>query len=361
MPSIAHPDDLRYMKRCLELASGGSGFTSPNPVVGAVIVHNNRIIGEGFHLKAGTPHAEVNAVSSVKDKSLLKESTIYVSLEPCSHFGKTPPCADLIISSGIQKVVAGTTDTTSKVAGKGFERMRNAGINVVVGVGEEECRKINERFFTFHEKKRPWIVLKWAESSDGFIDFKRKKGDLIGPNWITGITERVLVHRWRAREDAILVGGATIRTDDPGLDVRYWSGNNPIKVIVSKSGDISPDSRIFRAPAGKILLFTANRRINFPGVETILIPDNELPVKEIITALYDLGIQSVIIEGGATILRSFINNGLWDEARVFTGRKPFISGIKAPVIEGRIISSHEFADSSLRIFTGEQAETPIIC
>jgi diaminohydroxyphosphoribosylaminopyrimidine deaminase / 5-amino-6-(5-phosphoribosylamino)uracil reductase len=360
MPSIAHPDDMRYIRRCLELASGGSGFTRPNPVVGAVIVHNDYIIGEGYHLKAGTPHAEVHAIASVKDKRLLKEATLYVSLEPCSHFGKTPPCADLIISSGIPRMVAGTTDTTSKVAGTGFERMRAAGIDVVVGVGEEECRKINKRFFTFHEKKRPWIVLKWAESSDGFIDFNRKQGDLIGPNWITGMAERVLVHRWRAQEDAILVGGATIRTDNPGLDVRYWSGNNPVKVIVSKSGDISADSKIFRT-SGKVLVFTANAKLNLPGAEIKLLPDNELSVKELTTTLYDLGIQSLIIEGGATILRSFIINGLWDEARVFTGRKPFTAGLRAPVIGGKIISSLEFTGSSLRVFANEQAETPIIC
>jgi diaminohydroxyphosphoribosylaminopyrimidine deaminase / 5-amino-6-(5-phosphoribosylamino)uracil reductase len=360
MPSIAHPDDMRYMRRCLELASGGSGFTRPNPMVGAVIVHNDCIIGEGYHLKAGSPHAEVHAIASVKDKNLLKESTLYVSLEPCSHFGKTPPCADLIISSGIPRVVAGTTDTTSKVAGKGFEKMRAAGIDVVVGIGEEECRRINKRFFTFHEKKRPWIVLKWAESSDGFIDFAREKGDPIGPNWITGMSERVLVHRWRTQEDAILVGGATIRTDDPGLDVRYWSGNNPVRVIVSKSGNISPDSRIFRT-SGKVLVFTANTKLNLPGAEIKLLPENELSVKKLTTALYDLGIQSLIVEGGATILRSFIFNGLWDEARVFTGRRPFTAGIPAPVIGGEIISSLEFTGSSLRVFANEQAETPIIC
>jgi len=359
MPSIANPDDVRYMRRCLELASMGEGFTRPNPMVGSVIVHNGKIIGEGYHRKAGTPHAEVHAINSVANKELLKESTLYVSLEPCSHFGKTPPCADLIISSGIPRVVAGTTDTSARVSGKGFKKLRDAGVEVITGVDEAACRSINRRFFTFHEKQRPWIVLKWAESADGYIDFLRKQGDPIGPNWITGISERVLVHRWRASEDAILAGGATIRSDNPGLDVRLWSGNNPVRVIVSKSGDISPESKVFAAP-GKVLLFTANEKVMTPCSEVFIVKEKEIPLNIILGGLYNSGIQSVIVEGGACILNSFISAGLWDEARIFKGEKFFGSGVKAPLITGKQIREQSFEHSTLRIMMPESSETMII-
>jgi diaminohydroxyphosphoribosylaminopyrimidine deaminase / 5-amino-6-(5-phosphoribosylamino)uracil reductase len=355
----AFNDDSIYMRRCLELALRGSGFTRPNPMVGAVIVYKDRIIGEGFHQKAGGPHAEVNAINSVSEKSLLKHSTIYVSLEPCSHFGKTPPCADLIIETGIKRVVAGTMDTTFRVAGKGFEKLREAGVNVTTGIMEDECRHLNRRFFTFHEKKRPYIILKWAQSADGFLDYLRKPGDAIETHWITGMTERVLVHRWRAEEGAILAGGATIRADNPGLNVRYWSGNNPVKVIVSKSADISPDARIFKS-LPEVLLFTASESAKLPA-RTYVTDGDELPVKEILRTLYDSGIQSVIIEGGAKIFESFIISDFWDEARIFTGRKPFMAGIKAPVVEGRLTGTHIFTKSDLKIIINEHAQTLTVC
>jgi diaminohydroxyphosphoribosylaminopyrimidine deaminase / 5-amino-6-(5-phosphoribosylamino)uracil reductase len=351
MPANAHYYDDIYMERCLELALKGAGFTRPNPMVGAVIVHNRRIIGEGYHQKAGEPHAEVNAVNSVADRSLLKGATIYVNLEPCSHFGKTPPCADLIIESGIKRVVAGTTDTSSKVAGKGFEKLLNAGIDVAVGVKEEECRYINRRFFSYHEKKRPLVILKWAESPDGYIDFLRKSGAPVGTHWITGMQERVLVHRWRSEEDAILAGGATVRADDPALNVRHWTGIDPVKVIVSKSGNISPQARLFKTP-GKVFLFTSVENTNLPAV-TFITKGKGIPVKEILDTLYEAGIQSVIIEGGATILGSFITSGLWDEARVFTGKAPFKAGIKAPDIYGKLKTTCSFAKSNLNIFVNE--------
>jgi|WetSurMetagenome_2_1015567.scaffolds.fasta_scaffold01032_2 diaminohydroxyphosphoribosylaminopyrimidine deaminase / 5-amino-6-(5-phosphoribosylamino)uracil reductase len=355
----AHNKDIIYMKRCLELALKGNGTTRPNPMVGAVIVYEDKIIGEGFHLRAGEPHAEVIAVNSVKDKSFLKQSTIYVSLEPCSHYGKTPPCADLIIEKGIKRVVAGTTDTTTKVAGRGFERLRGAGVDVTCGVLEEECRMVNRRFFTFHEKKRPYVILKWAQSADGFVDFLRKPGDPVEPNWITGPVERVLVHRWRAEEDAILAGGATIRSDNPYLNVRYWRGPDPIKVIVSRSADIPSESHIFNMP-GKVLLMTEEEK---PGSEAkiITISGGNIPVNEILFTLYKEGIQSVIVEGGATILESFISSGLWDEARIFTGRKPFGTGVRAPAIKGRVVEKTSFRGSDLNIVFNESAQLFIIC
>ena len=350
-------DDV-YMRRCIELALKGQGFTRPNPVVGSVIVCQGKIIGEGFHMKAGGPHAEVNAINSVADSSLLKQSTLYVTLEPCSHYGKTPPCADLIIEKGIKHVVAGTTDTTAKVAGRGFERLRGAGVEVTTGVLETECRNINRRFFTFHEKMRPYVILKWAQSADGFIDLIRKPGDAAEPNWITGPVERVLVHRWRAEEDALLVGGETVRKDNPALNVRFWSGPDPVKVIVTKNARLPLDSKIFDNPEN-LLLFTSSAATGLPG-KHIITSDAGIPAGEILHGLYENGIQSVIIEGGSTVLNAFISTGLWDEARIFTGRKSFGAGVKAPVIGGMSTGVHQFPASSLEIRVNEGAQTMII-
>jgi diaminohydroxyphosphoribosylaminopyrimidine deaminase / 5-amino-6-(5-phosphoribosylamino)uracil reductase len=255
--------------------------------------------------------------------------------------------------------VAGTTDTTPKVAGSGFERLRSAGVDVTSGVLEEECRLINRRFFTFHEKKRPYVILKWAQSADGFIDCARKPGDPVEPNWITGPVERVLVHRWRAEEDAILAGGATIRSDNPYLNVRYWSGPDPVKVIVSRSADIPSDSHIFNQP-GKVLLLTEKEKPGTPA-KIITISGGNIPVNEILCSLYKEGIQSVIVEGGATILESFISSALWDEARIFTGRKQFGTGVRAPWIKGRIAEKRSFRGSDLNILFNDSAQLFIIC
>jgi diaminohydroxyphosphoribosylaminopyrimidine deaminase/5-amino-6-(5-phosphoribosylamino)uracil reductase len=326
---MVHPDDLIYMRRCLELAGRAEGCTSPNPMVGAVVVHNGVIIGEGFHLMAGTPHAEVHALNAVKDKTLLPSSTIYASLEPCSHHGRTPPCADLIISSGIRRVVVGTTDTSLKVAGRGIARLREAGIEVLAGVLEEECRHINRRFFSWHERQRPYVVLKWARSADGFIDLERKKGDAAEPHWITGNTERILVHRWRAAEDAILAGGGTVRTDNPSLDVRLWKGKNPLRVIVSRSGSMDPGSKVFDGAVDTIL-FTCNEKVSLPGVKVVKLAGNQYFIEELLRALHGMGVQSLFVEGGAFIMNHFIEPGLWDEARRFTGRMKFGGGVPDP-------------------------------
>jgi diaminohydroxyphosphoribosylaminopyrimidine deaminase/5-amino-6-(5-phosphoribosylamino)uracil reductase len=308
------------------------GNTAPNPMVGAVVVHDGIIVGEGYHLKAGTPHAEVHAVRAVRDPGLLPASTLYVSLEPCAHHGRTPPCADMIISSGIRRVVVGVTDPNPLVAGKGIARMREAGIDVVTGVAEEECRTLNRRFFAWHEKKRPWVILKWARSADGFIDLERKPGANPEPNWITGISERVLVHRWRAAEDAILAGGGTIRADNPSLTVRYWSGKNPLRVIISRSGAMDPRSAVFDNQA-ETILFTCNQNAHFPGVRTVILTSGDSFIGEVLSTLYSMGIQSVFVEGGATVIRHFLEAGLWDEARRFTGNLKFLGGVPDPFPE----------------------------
>jgi diaminohydroxyphosphoribosylaminopyrimidine deaminase/5-amino-6-(5-phosphoribosylamino)uracil reductase len=326
---MTHTDDLAFMHRCLDLASRAEGATAPNPMVGAVIVHDGVVKGEGYHLKAGTPHAEVHALNAVSDRSLLPHSVMYVNLEPCSHHGRTPPCADLIISSGIRKVVVGTVDTSLKVAGRGIARLREAGVEVITGVAEKECRMINRRFFTWHEKQRPYVILKWARSADGFIDLVRNADDPVEPHWITGMTERILVHRWRAAEDAILVGGATVRADNPSLDVRFWNGKNPLRVVVSRSGNIDPRSRVFDAST-ETLLFTCNETISLPGVQIVRLTGKNDFIDEILRTLHSMGVQSLFVEGGAFMIRSFIEAGAWDEARRFTGMMSFGNGVPDP-------------------------------
>lgn len=326
---MTRPDDPIWMRRALQLAAMAEGCTSPNPMVGAVVVYNGVIIGEGYHLKAGTPHAEVHAIKAVKDRSLLQSSTLYVTLEPCSHHGRTPPCADLIISSGIRRVVIGTTDSNPLVAGSGIARLRQAGVEVITGVDEDDCRRLNRRFFTWHEKKRPYVILKWARSADGFIDLRRKSGDAIAPNWITGKAEQVLVHRWRAAEDAILAGGGTIRADNPSLTVRFWSGRNPVRIIISRSGNLDPDSSVFDGSA-ETILFTCNGKAQFNNATTVALKGDESFLSEVLEYLRNSGIQSLFVEGGAFIIRSFVEAGVWDEARRFTGTACFGDGVPDP-------------------------------
>jgi len=318
----------KYLSRCIQLAKNGLGSTYPNPLVGSVIVHNGKIIGEGWHRKAGEPHAEVHAVNSVKDKSLLKKSTIYVSLEPCSHYGKTPPCCDLIIAHKIPKVVVGTIDPFSKVAGTGIERLRESGCEVIVGVLEKECYELNKRFFTFHNKKRPYIILKWAESSDGFIAplTKCKKE----PVWLSNEYSRQLVHQWRSEEQAILVGTQTVLDDNPRLDVRDWTGENPVRIVLDRSGKIE-DSYFNNNENLKTIVVTEQENLTFgDNVRTEIITfDNQLSQK-IVEMVYRKGLQSLIVEGGRQTLQTFIDDQLWDEARVFVSNKPLGEGIPAP-------------------------------
>jgi diaminohydroxyphosphoribosylaminopyrimidine deaminase / 5-amino-6-(5-phosphoribosylamino)uracil reductase len=341
--------DNKFMKRCLELAVRAEGMTYPNPLVGSVIVHEGAIIGEGYHLQAGKAHAEVNAINSVKDKSLLNRSTLYVSLEPCSHTGKTPPCSDFIISKHIPKVVVGTTDTSEKVSGAGINSLKSSGCDVVVGVLEDECRRINRRFFTSHEKNRPYITLKWAQSADGFIDIKRKANHPSGPNWITGKTEQVLVHKWRAEEEAILVGAGTIRTDKPALNVRYWKGNNPIRIILTRSGDLK--KYLSKSETDSIIIaYTGKLSEDIGKAKEIKLKKNISSSIQLIEYLNNNGIQSLMVEGGAEVISHFIDNDLWDEARVFTGNILFNDGIKSPSVNGILLYETAFEKSRLKVF-----------
>lgn len=323
----------KYIRRCIELAKNGLGTTYPNPMVGSIIVHHDKIIGEGWHKKSGNPHAEVNAVNSVKDKSLLKKSTIYVSLEPCSYFGKTPPCCELIIENEIPNVVIGTIDPNVKVAGNGIKKLLNAGKKVTVGILEAECYELNKRFFTFHKKKRPYIILKWAESQDGFIAPSKNTRNEQRPFWITNEFSRQLVHKWRSEEQAILIGTQTAIDDNPKLDVRDWTGNNPIRVILDQNNRIPKNSHIYNNKAKTIIfsnLANANNEEN-TIFETIDFKQNL--AHQILKSLYKNNIQSVIIEGGLKTLQTFIDENLWDEARIFIGNKRLESGTKAPIID----------------------------
>ena len=331
------------MKKCLELAQKGMGYVSPNPMVGCVVVFNDQIIGEGYHQEYGTSHAEVNAIENVKDKSLLKKSTLYVNLEPCAHFGKTPPCTNLIIESEIPKVVIGCIDSYSEVSGKGIEKMQNTGIEVIVGVLEKESRELNKRFFTFHEKKRPYIILKWAESKDGFMaPLNQNK-----PFWMTSSESKKLVHKWRAEEEAILVGRITAKKDNPSLTVREVAGSNPIRIIIDKNLKLSSDLNLFNSEAKTIIFNTIKSEET--GTNQFVKIDFNYLTENILEELHKQNIQSVIIEGGSTTLQSFVDANIWDEARIFTANKLFSQGLKTPIIEGEIILEEEIGTDTLEI------------
>ena len=332
-----------YLKKCLDLARKGFPENTPNPMVGSVIVYKDEIIGKGYHEKYGSHHAEVNAINNVKDKSLLSQSTIYVNLEPCSHFGKTPPCADLIIKHKIAKVVVGCVDTSSKVSGKGIQRMRNTGIEVVTGVLNEESRDLNKRFFTFQEKKRPYIILKWAESKDGFIAPLNQKE----PLWMTSEESKKLVHKWRSEEDSILIGRITAEKDNPSLTVREVNGNNPTRIVIDKNLKLSEHLNLFNSESDTIIFneITSDRSSNNNYIK---INFNEL-INNILRVLYQQNIQSLIIEGGTKTLQSFIDKNLWDEARVFYTSSELSEGVCSPNIEGEIISSKEIDTDLLEI------------
>jgi len=347
--------DKRYMARCLELALNGQGNVAPNPMVGALIVHNDRIIGEGYHVKYGDSHAEINAINSVMDKSLLKQSTLYLSLEPCSHYGKTPPCTDTIVAMGIPRVVVATIDVNPKVMGRGVDILRKAGIEVTLGVLEDEARDLNRRFFTYQTKKRPYIILKWAQTIDGFIDAVRNPSDPIAPVWITNELSRSLVHRWRSEEQAILIGTKTVEKDNPKLNVRDWSGRTPTRVIIDRKLRLPIESNVFDGCIPTLLFIGNNatasvRKPQFaaiPNLEIISIDFARGMEFQLLKELYDRNINSVMIEGGAIIITSFVQKNLWDEARVFVGNKFFYDGVKAPVFARDLYSYDELGDSKL--------------
>lgn len=340
----------KYLERCVQLAKNGLGKTYPNPLVGCVIVLDDKIIGEGWHAKAGEAHAEVNAINSVANKSLLKKATIYVSLEPCSHYGKTPPCSDLIIASGIKKVVIGTMDPYAKVAGKGIQKLMAAGCDVRVGVLEEECAFLNQRFFTFHQKKRPYIILKWAQAKNGFIAPKEQHERK--PVWITNPFSKQLVHKWRSGEQAILVGTNTAIKDDPRLDVRLWAGASPVRVVLDRSLRIPNYSHLFDGKT-KTIVLCENPKANGENIIFEKINFEKGPAGEICRILYKNQLQSLIVEGGSRTLQTCIDEGLWDEARVFTGKNEFDDGIAAPVFSGRLVEEKNIADDELKIYRND--------
>ena len=335
------------MKRCLELAQKGIGLVSPNPMVGCVIVYEGQIIGEGFHQKYGEAHAEVNAISSVKDKSLLNKSTLYVNLEPCAHFGKTSPCDNLIIENKIPKVVIGCVDSFSEVSGKGIEKMKNADIEVIVGILEKESRALNKQFFTFHEKNRPYVILKWAESKDGFIAPNHQNESF----WMTSSESKRLVHKWRAEETAILVGRITAEKDNPSLTVREVKGVNPIRIVIDKELKLSTDLNLFDSDA-KTLIFNAIKSEEKNSNVFIKTDFNNL-VLNILKNLYKQNIQSVIIEGGSKTLQSFIDENTWDEARIFTTNIKLENGVKSPIIKGKKSSEIQIDTDCLKIIVND--------
>ncbi len=321
-----------YMQRCLELSRQGLGKVAPNPLVGCVIVCENKIIGEGHHSFYGGPHAEVSAINSVKDKSLLPRSTIYVNLEPCNHHGKTPPCTNLLIEVGINKVVVGSLDPNPQVSGSGIARLRNGGCLVEVGILESDCIETNKRFFTFHNNKRPYIILKWAQSADGYIDFERPVTGK--PAMITSEKLRTLVHKWRSQEQAIMVGTKTALNDNPRLDVRDWSGSQPLRIVIDRQLKLPETSNLLDNSLETLVI---NEKLEKSNNKThyIILPftNNQLNLRELMNYLYQKQVQSVLVEGGQKLLQSFICKGVWDEARVFEGNQYLKSGIKAPKID----------------------------
>lgn len=337
--------DINFMQRALYLAHRGAGHVAPNPLVGAVLVHEGRIIGEGWHKKFGAAHAEVNCIESVpqKDVAFIKSSTLYVSLEPCAHYGKTPPCAELIIKHKIPKVVIACVDTFSEVAGKGIDMLRAAGIEVILGVCEAEARQMNKRFFTFHEKKRPFIILKWAQSADGFIAPEQGKKVML-----SNASAQRYVHKMRREEAAILVGYRTALLDDPMLTDRYFGGPQPLRVVLDRARELPADLNL-KKDGGPTIVFNDSLSEQIDNCRYIKLEDQDINM--ILAHLYRSGINSLIVEGGSRTLAAFIENDLWDEAHII--RTPVIlkSGIAAPVLQRYAACEHiSLADNSVQVF-----------
>ena len=335
--------DEMYMSRCIQIATNGLGTTYPNPFVGSVIVHNNKIIGEGFTSEYGGPHAEVNAINSVKNPELLKESTLYVTLEPCSHHGKTPPYADLIIKKEIPRVVIGTLDPFSKVNGQGYLRLLKNGVDVTLNILENECLELNKRFLTFHQKKRPYIILKWAQTEDGYMG----RDDI--QKWITNQYSKQLVHKWRTEEEAILVGKNTALIDNPQLNSRLWNGKNPLRIAIDKNLAIPRSFHLFDQSQPTVIF---NSLEDFEEENLILkkIDFSEKIVPQVIDYLFQKNIQSLIIEGGSDTIQYFIETNLWDEARILSSDTIWNEGILAPRIKGTRIGKYRFLNDELNIF-----------
>lgn len=345
-----------YLERCLELARLGMGNVSPNPMVGCVLVCNDQIIGEGYHARFGEAHAEVNAIKDVFTRfpdtasDLLSQATAYVSLEPCAHFGKTPPCADLLIKHQVKKVVIGNRDPFSGVNGKGIEKLRAAGIEVESGILDAECSWLNRRFFTRINKQRPYIVLKWACTADGYFGTENQV-----QRWISSPLAKEIVHKWRSEEDAILIGKNTAISDNPQLTARLWPGRNPVRILIDRNLQVPLSNNLYNSEA-KTLIFNEQKTEVSDHIHWVQMEDMQyyLPQK-IAFQLYLMDIQSVIIEGGANILNQFIDSNLWDEARIFTSAESWNNGILAPVINGKLLERQAIATDTLTIFQNQHS------
>ena len=369
------------MHRCLELAKNGKAQVAPNPMVGCVIVYQNKIIGQGYHQHYGQAHAEVNAIHSVKDKTLLKQSTLYVNLEPCAHYGKTPPCSDFIIDHQIPKVVVGCIDSFSEVSGKGIEKMRKAGIEVVIGVLEQTSIDLNKRFFTFHTKKRPYIILKWAATQDGFMDVDRsvitnieqqnvnpfhETKDCFVPrndemtsqahnkvdNWITTPASKIVVHKWRSEEMGILIGTNTAINDNPQLNVRKWKGKNPIRIVLDLNNRLTNDLHVLDNSTPTIIV-THHQKTNRENIQYCAIDSDKKMLPQLLHILYQLEIQSVIVEGGKKLIETFIAENRWDEARVFIGAKTFTKGLKAPLLTINPVAKQQISTDTIYFYKND--------
>ena len=317
----------KFMNKCIALAKQGLGYTYPNPLVGSLVVRNGQVIGSGWHQKSGEAHAEVHAISSVTDRSLLADSTLYVNLEPCSHHGKTPPCTDLIVQSGIRHVVVGMQDPFEKVNGLGVQKLRHAGVRVDLGIETAACRELNKRFVTTIEKQRPYIILKWAETAGGFLAPKTKSTN--EPVWISNLLSRTLAHQWRAEEQSILIGKQTALDDNPTLTTRLHKGSSPIRLLIDPKEEVDRSAKLFN-PDQKVIVFTGNKSRKEDNIEYVTINFSTNGLEQILKTLFQKGIQSVMVEGGTKTLQHFIDSGLWDEARVFVGQVEFEDGITAP-------------------------------
>jgi diaminohydroxyphosphoribosylaminopyrimidine deaminase/5-amino-6-(5-phosphoribosylamino)uracil reductase len=337
--------DEKYMYRCLQLATNGRGFVSPNPMVGAVVVHNNKIIGEGFHREYGKAHAEVNAIAGVKDKSLLKESTIYVSLEPCAHYGKTPPCAQLIIDNRIPRVVIACPDPFPAVAGRGVKMLQDAGIETSIGILEQEALELNKEFFTAQTKDRPYIYLKWAQTKDGFIDKARCADENPRPTPISNDFSRILVHQKRASIASIMIGTNTAVKDNPSLTTRLWHGKNQVRVVLDRQGRIPRDYAVFDGNAETIVFTEKEPSTAMRNVTFIQVPFDKNLLNTIFSILKSRKITSVLVEGGCELLQSIVDKRLWDEAFIEVSDIVFGDGIKAPVIAGHIVNELNWGTS----------------
>lgn len=343
-------EDEMYIRRCIQLAKHGRLNVSPNPMVGAVVVYNGRVIGEGYHVRCGQAHAEVNAIRSVKDPLLLKHSTIYVSLEPCSHHGKTPPCADLILEKEIPRIVVGCGDPSSKVSGRGIQKLRDAGREVKVGVLEQECRALIAPFVTASTLNRPYIILKWAESADGFLDIHRSGGTAVR---LSTEESAMLVHKRRAEADAIIVGTRTAALDNPTLNVRHWHGNNPVRVVIDKNLSLPDDLRLFDSTIPTVVYTTKEVGAPENATSYITLDATQPLLPQITNSLHRQQIQTLLVEGGACLLQSFIDSNLWDEAWVEVSRKRIGEGVTAPNIPRRKrFTLHEYFGVSLLQFYG---------